>query len=171
VSVVVPFLSDQTSKSVSIPLCLDTVVDGPAPETIELVLKNASGAKLGNPNTATILITDNDVAGTVQFAAAASSVGEGQTAAVFVTRTGGSASGVTGHWTITGGTAVHGVDYTGNTSGTVTFGQSPQPINISVEPRAGSQSPRSITLVLDGAGGGGQPGAQTTTTVWILDGD
>ena len=48
------------------------------------------------------------------------------TANVLVTRTGGSASAVTVHWTINGGTAVHGgdpgpgVDYTGETSGTVT---------------------------------------------------
>jgi glucose/arabinose dehydrogenase len=174
-SIPVDFLPGEISKSVSITLCPDTAADGP--ETIALALTNQSGATLGTPSTATIQITDNDVAGTVQFAAAASSVGEGQTATILVTRTGGSASDVTAHWTVAGGTAVHGatpgpaVDYTGPTGGTLTFGQSPQTITIPVVNRSGSQGPRSIILVLDDADGGGQLGAQTTTTIWILDGD
>jgi hypothetical protein len=120
------------------------------------------------------------VAGAAQFAAAASSVSESQsTANVLVTRFGGNASGLKIRWTITGGTAVHGdtpgpgVDYTGPTFGVVVFELSEvsQSIPIPVWPRAGAQGPRSVTLVLDWAAGGGTLGARTTTTLWILDAD
>ena len=33
------------------------------------------------------------------------------------------------------------------------------------------QGPRTVTLLLTGAGGGGALGVQTTTTLWILDAD
>jgi hypothetical protein len=177
-STLVTLLPRQTSKTVPITLCPDTHLDGS--ETIGLALTNPSGATLGVPNTATIHITENDVAGTVQFAVAATSVSEAQgTANVLVTRTGGSASAVTAHWTITGGTAVHadtpgaGVDYTGPTGGTLTFGagQVSQGITVPVVYRADAKGPRTITLLLDGAGGGGALGAQSSATLWILDAD
>jgi hypothetical protein len=90
-----------------------------------------------------------------------------------VTWTGGSASGVTAHWTITGGTATIRDDYAGPTSGTLTFGpsQMSQGITIAVVARAGAQGPRSIEFLLGGPGGGGTLGAQTSATLWILDAD
>jgi hypothetical protein len=132
------------------------------------------GATLGSPNTATVQVIENDVAGTVQFAVPTTSVSEAQgTASVLVTRTGGSASAVTAHWTITGGTATPPDDYTGPTSGTLTFGENQvsQGIPIPVVARPGAQGPRSVTLVLDLAGGGGALGAQSSATLWILDAD
>ena len=174
----ITFSPGQTSKSVTIPLCPDTEVDGL--ETIGLALDNVVGATLGTPNTATIQIAENDVAGATQFATAASSVNEAQgTANVLVTRSGGTASGLKVHWTITGGTAVHGgapgpgVDYTGPMSGVSVFdlNQVSQSILIPVWPRSGEQGPRSVTLVLDWADGGGTLGARTTTTLWIVDAD
>jgi Calx-beta domain-containing protein len=174
----VTFNPGETSKNVTIPLCRDTEVDGL--ETIGLALDNVLGATLGTPNTAAIQIAEDDVAGAAQFAAAASSVSESQsTANVLVTRSGGNASGLKIRWTVTGGTAVHGdtpgpgVDYTGPTFGVVVFELSEvsQSIPIPVWPRAGAQGPRSVTLVLDWAAGGGTLGARTTTTLWILDAD
>ncbi len=170
----VTFNPGDTSKTVTIPLCPDTVVDGL--ETVGLVLDNVAGATLGTPNIATIQIAENDVGGTVQFAAAAKSVmepGVETDVEVLVSRTGGSASGVTAHWQIAGGTAVPGVDYTGATSGTVTFGLNDmsEAFKIKVKPRAGLQGPRSIQLLLDTAGSGGSLGAQTIATLWILDAD
>ena len=46
-----------------------------------------------------------------------------------------------------------------------------QSILVPVWPRSGDQGPRSVTLVLDWADGGGTLGARTTTTLWILDAD
>jgi len=174
----VTFAPGQTSKIVTIPLCPDTEVDGP--ETIGLVLDNVVGATLGTPNTAVIQIADNDVAGSAQFATAASSVSETEgTANVLVARSGGTASGLKIHWTITGGSAVHGgtpgpgVDYTGPVSGVLVFAlnQVSQSIPIPVWPRSGGQGPRSVNVVLDWADGGGTLGARTSTTLWILDAD
>jgi glucose/arabinose dehydrogenase len=168
----VTFNSGDISKVVTIPLCPDTEVEGT--ETIGLVLTDPVGATLGTPNTGTVQITENDVAGTVQFAVATTSASEAQgTASVLVTWTGGSASGVTAHWTITGGTATIRDDYAGPTSGTLTFGpsQMSQGITIAVVARAGAQGPRSIEFLLGGPGGGGTLGAQTSATLWILDAD
>ncbi len=174
VSALVRFLPGETGKSVPITLCPDSQADGT--ETIALVLKNPAGATLGSPNTATVTITENDVAGTLQFAAAATSASEAQgEVTVLVTRTGGSASAVTVDWVIDvdGGTADLGVDYTGPTGGTLTFAlnETSRTLTIPVSYRADAQGPRTITLLLSGAGGGGALGVQTTTTLWILDAD
>jgi glucose/arabinose dehydrogenase len=170
VSLPLTFLPGQTTRSVSIPLCPDTTVDGS--ETIGLALASPTGATLGNPHTATIQVSDDDVGGTAQFAAAAVSASEAQGIAhVVVKRTGGSAGDITVHWTITGGTADHGDDYTGPTGGTLAFGpgEMNRALDIALVDRPGSQGPRTITLHLDGAEGGGALGAQTATTLWILD--
>jgi Calx-beta domain-containing protein len=178
ITVPVAFSPGQTSRTVTIPLCPDTGVEDL--ETIGLVLDNVAGATSGTPSAATVRIAENDVAGSAQLAADASSVSEAQgTANVLVTRSGGNASGLKVHWTITGGTALHGgapgpgVDYTGSTSGVVVFDLNgvSRSIPIPVWPRAGAQGPRSVTLVLDWADGGGSLGARTTTTLWILDAD
>ena len=178
VNMPVIFTPGQTSRTVTIPLCPDAGVE--ELETIALVLDNVAGATSGTPSAATVRIAENDVAGAAQFAGAASSVSETEgTANVLVTRSGGTASGLEVHWTITGGTAVHGgapgpgVDYTGPTSGVSVFAQDEvsRSIPIPVWPRAASQGPRSVTLVLDSVDGGGTLGARTTTTLWILDAD
>ena len=72
------------------------------------------------------------------------------------------ASGVKVHWTIAGGTAVAGIDFTGPTSGWVTFGfqQMTQSIPIQILVRSGAQGPRSIKLLLDDTDGGGTLGAR-----------
>jgi hypothetical protein len=174
----VTFNAGETSKKITIPLCPDTAAEGP--ETIGLALDEVVGATLGTPSTATIQIADDDVAGSVQFGADASSASEAEgTASIRVTRSGGAASGVTVHWTITGGSAVHGeapgtgVDYTGPLEGVLAFGpsQGSQSIPVSISRRTGAQGPRSVTLVLDGADGGGALGARTVTTLWIVDAD
>ncbi len=175
VSTSVTFLPGETSKSVPVTLCPDGAADGT--ETIALTLASPVGATLGTPNTATVTITEDDFAGTIQFAAAAVSVSEAQgTARVRVTRTGGSASGVTVHWTVTGGTATAPADYTGPASGWLTFGSSgagatSQDVEIPIVDRDGAQGPRTITLLLDATGGNGSLGLQTTATLWILDAD
>jgi hypothetical protein len=81
---------------------------------------------------------------------------------------------VTVAWAITGdGTAVAGDDYTGPTSGVVTFDVNPttQILPIPIVNRPGGQGPRSVVVQLGPAGGGGALGAQTTATLWILDAD
>ena len=75
VSGTLSFASGQTSRTFTVPLLDDDVVDGP--KTIGLALTNALGAWIGAPNLATLTVTDNDVAGSIQFSAAQYWVDEG----------------------------------------------------------------------------------------------
>jgi hypothetical protein len=91
-------------------------------ETVLLALSNpGGGATLGNPATATLVIREDDIAGSVQFDAAAYAVGEEAAfATLTVTRTGGNAGGVTVRYATSNGTATASQDYTA-TYGTLTF--------------------------------------------------
>jgi len=53
------FSPGQTSKTFSVPILEDTVVEGS--ETVNLALTSPTGATLGTPNTAVLTIVDNDV--------------------------------------------------------------------------------------------------------------
>ena len=78
----------QTSKTFSVPLCGDSVVEGD--ETVDLTLEVVSGPAIIGPsgNTATLTITENDLAGVIQFSSLAFSASEGQgNATLTVTRT------------------------------------------------------------------------------------
>jgi glucose/arabinose dehydrogenase len=168
----VTFNPGETVKTVTLPLCPDTAVE--STESIGLVLSNVTGATLATPSTATVQILNDDVGGAIQFGASVSSLNESQgTASLPLVRTGGSASGARVHWTVAGGSAVAGIDYTGPANGWLPFGfqQMTQSIPIQVLARPGTQGPRSITLQLDNADGGGTLGAQTTSTLWIVDAD
>src|SRR4030095_5105696 len=75
---------------------------------------------------ATLTITNDDKPGVIQFSAAAYNVNEAaaganSTANIVVTRTGGTAPGVTVAYQTNNGTATSGVDY-GATSGVLSFG-------------------------------------------------
>ncbi len=54
------FAPGETSKTISILIIDDSYLEGP--ETFQVNLSNASGAILGAQSTATITITDNDIA-------------------------------------------------------------------------------------------------------------
>jgi hypothetical protein len=108
------FAAGQASKTIVVPTVNDTLFEGP--ETIVLQLANPTGgATIGTPASTTLTIIDNDTAGTVQFGAAAYSVAEnvpGGSINLLVTRAGTNlASGIVVSYTVTGGTATNGVDY------------------------------------------------------------
>src|SRR5262249_31060584 len=99
----------------------DTQAEGP--ETVLIELSNpAGGADLGALRTAVLTITDNDVAGKVQFGAPAYTVNEaGPFATIVVRRGGGAAGDVSVRYATADGTAKEGTDYTA-ASGTLSFG-------------------------------------------------
>ena len=56
----IQFAAGETSRTVSVFIIDDSYLEGP--ETFNLSLSNPSGAALGSPATATVTITDNDIA-------------------------------------------------------------------------------------------------------------
>ncbi len=141
------------------------------PHELELTLSNAlpTGVNI-DPSSALGIINDNAAAGSIQFAQpdfpVSTDVG---TATVNVTRTGGTASGVSVEFaTISGGTAVPGVDYV-PTSGSLDFGDgvASQSFPITILPDPNLTQPVTIDLALTSPGGGAILGEQSMATVTI----
>jgi hypothetical protein len=162
----------QTSRTFSVPLCGDSLVEGD--ETLTLTLAVVSGPAIPGPSgdTATLTITENDLGGALRFSSAAYSAGEGQAASVTVNRT-GSGGGVSVHWAVVGGTAIAGVDYTGPTSGDLTFsaGQTSRSIMIPLANTDLADGPRTIELELSAPlpGGLASLGSPTHAVLTIND--
>jgi large repetitive protein len=162
------FLAGQASRTFTVQVLNDDVVDGP--RTVGLALTSPVGASLGTPSSAVLTITDNDVAGTIQFGAAQYVADEGGgTFNIPVMRTGGTAAAVTATYMVTGGTAALGVDVAMNGTGTVTFGRGVTVMTIPVLPVSNAQlaGARTLELTLTAAGGGGSLGTLRRTMVTI----
>ena len=165
-----------TSRTFAVPVLADTVAEGS--ETVNLVLENPVGATLGSPSAATLTITDNDVAGSLQFSVAAYSVIEGadgdtSAAVITVTRSGGAASAVTVNYHTEDDTALAGTDYEA-TTGTVTFdaGVTSQAFLVPVHGNNVVDGNRRLKVVLtDPAPDGASFGPTSTATIWIVDDD
>jgi hypothetical protein len=112
VSSVVSFAIGQASKTVSVPILTDTLVEGN--ETVNLTLSNPTGGgTLGAQRRSVLFITDNDNNGTFQFKNVSYSVGEGTpTVTITVTRNGGTNGSVDLTYATSDNTAVAGSDYT-----------------------------------------------------------
>jgi hypothetical protein len=174
VSGVLTFTPGVVSRSFTIKLLHDT--DHTGPVTIDLSLSGPTNAVLGTHSTATVTITDVDVAGSLQFNVANFAVQEPvspsvNTATITVTRTGGTASNVTVNYAVSGGTAVLGTDY-GSPSGTMlTFGAgvTSQTFTIPILDDGGGSGFKTITLLLSAPSLGATLGAQSSTVLWIVD--
>lgn len=104
------FAQGQMSATITIPLHDDRLVEGD--ETLKLSLRDAVGATLGATAEATVTLRDNERAGQLQFARATALAAESSgSAALEVTRTGGSDGLVTFRVTAIGGTATPGADF------------------------------------------------------------
>ena len=160
-----------TSRSFMVPIANDTVVDG-AVETLLVSLRNPTGGvALGNLSTAQVAITDNDLGGTLAFATATYSVGEGgPQVTLTVRRTSGIASGVSVSYATADGTATAGSDYT-QTSGVLNFaaGVLTQTLTIPILEDALAEGDETFTVTLTGPTGGAVLGALSTATVKIVD--
>ena len=170
----VTFTPSQTSKTVPISLCGDPLSEGA--DTFTVRLQNPQdGPALGSPDVATVTVVNNDVAGKVQFGAAAYTIGEDQTEAVItLTRTGGAAGGVSVRVTTHDDSAIADTDYVA-VDAVVTFdaGQLTRTVKVPIIPNASDDGTRALTLELDMPLPSGQTalGTPTTATLWILDND
>ena len=158
------FAANETSKTFVVALQDDTFVDGD--ETVALTLSNpGGGVTLGTPSTAVLTLRENDVAGTVQFGTATYIVDEnGTSATITVTRTGGTASGVTVRYATSDGTATAGTDYIA-TSGTLIFaaGETSKDFTIPLLDDTLVDGDKTFSVVLSGPGGGATLGSPSST--------
>jgi len=123
---VLSFAANTGTATFTVPIVNDDLFE--SDETVTLVLSDPVGAALGQISTATLIITDNDPPGTIGFASATFSVTESTpTAKITITRTGGTATGITVQFatediTATGGATATtpGADYV-TTARTLTF--------------------------------------------------
>jgi hypothetical protein len=164
------FGAGELSKTFTIPILHDTIVEGP--ETVMLALTNPTGgATLGPQATAVLMIRDNDVGGTMEFSAATYTVAEtAGRATIAVTRTAGAASAVTVNYASSDGTAVAGTDY-GAVAGPLVFaaGQTSATFDVPIVDTALAEGNRTVNLTLAAPGGGGALGSRKTAVLTIVD--
>ncbi|HEY0461477.1 MAG TPA: Calx-beta domain-containing protein [Pyrinomonadaceae bacterium] len=166
---------DSASKTFSVTVCSDNLFETPN-ETVNLAVTTPTGgATLGTPNTAVLTINEDDAQPSLQYSAAAVSVGEGVgTVTLTVTRTGApdnvvSAAYSTPSNTASGGgsCAAPGVDFI-NTAGTVSFGAgvTSQTFNVTICNDNLFESSENFVASLStptGGAGIGSPGSETVT--------
>jgi hypothetical protein len=164
------FSSGETSKTVPVTICPDTLAEGS--EAFTLTLSNASNSSIARA-TATGTIQDDDVGGAVQLSAATYSAGENDgTLTVTFQRVTGVASSVAVQYATSDGTAKAGQDYTA-ASGTLTFGagESVKTISIPILPDSLDEPAETFTISLSNVTGGAALGTPATATVTINDVD
>ena len=133
----------QTSQTITIPITDDNLFE--PTETVNLTLSNPTGGTLGSPAAAVLSIVDNELPSVFQLSDAPPySVSEGAgPATITVTRTAGTAGGVTVQFATSDGTATAGADYTAVTQ-TLTFGpgQTSQTVTIPIIERHRDRTPQ-----------------------------
>jgi hypothetical protein len=168
------FAEGETSKTISVPIINDTIVDPAETFTFELTEVSGAGATLGMPSSTTVTIADNDGAAAtqIQFALASVGVGEADGAArIYLTRTGVLTGKSTVSYATSDGGARAGVDYTA-AQGTLTFaaGQSRRAFSVPITDDCLVQGTHQLTLTLSSPAGAAL-GAPATSTVVISDND
>jgi uncharacterized repeat protein (TIGR01451 family) len=172
VTTTLDFAVNETSKTASIPILSDTIVE--KNESINLKLSNpTNGGTLGTQRTSVLFITDNDTNGMLQFQSISFSVGEsGPTATITVKRTGGTYGTIGVKYATSNNTATTGSDFTG-TSGTLTFAQGETSKNFSIPILNDTtwEGAESINLTLSNPTGGGTLGQARQAVLIITDND
>lgn len=155
---------------ITIPIVDNTIVQSNRTFNFVITTNAQGGVPLGSLTNATVTIVDNDLPGTIQFAATSFSALEGSNAAVKIVRTGGLASGVTVQFIMSGGTAVAGIDYSNKTQ-TVTFsaGQTNQVILVPLITDPLNVTVRTVNLTLTNATAGATLGVNTNAILNILN--
>jgi CSLREA domain-containing protein len=164
------FAANETSKDVVVTITDDSVHE--ADEAFTVTLSSPMGAVLGANPSATVTITDNDAAPTVQFSAATYNVSEGAaTATVTVTKTGATEVSATVHYATSDGSATAGSDYT-SASGDLAFAaaESSKTISIAIIDDNFIEGDETFNVTLSGPTNA-TLGTPTSTAVTIADND
>jgi hypothetical protein len=165
------FAAQETQKTVEIPIVDDSRLE--AEETINLTLENPTGgATIGDQNTATLNIVDNDTS--LQFSDPNFSVREDgmPIAEVTVNRVGFEDRAVGATVTLADGTATAPDDYN-NAPIPVTLeaGDSSQTVEIPIVDDNLLEANETINLTLTNPSGGATIGGQNTATLTVIDND
>lgn len=161
---------DIAPKTVLIPVVDDVVTEGS--ETVLLLLSGPLGATI-DPAAAVSVLSIVDDAGSISFASASSAAVEGAgDAVVNLVRTGGSNGVVSVQWSVTGGSATAGADYSG-TVGTVVFaaGETVKPLLLPILEDGATEGIETVNLALSAPTGGARIGSPSAAVLSILDND
>lgn len=169
--IIVNFADGQIKKAVPIPIIDDSLPEGN--ESVRLSLSDPTGgAAIGNQNSANLTIVDDEVPGTLAFAAAEFSVLEVDIPILTVTvsRSGGSFGEVSATINLTDGTATASQDYA-NTPITVKFadGELEKTVAIPILDDDLKEGIETVNLTLANPTGGVAIGTQKTATLKIVD--
>jgi hypothetical protein len=176
----VNFADGQTSQTFTVQICDDAVFEGN--ETFNVTLSMPTGgASIGMQSSATVTITDNEVAqpGTLALSASTYSVAEnvmGGTVTITVNRTGGTDGAVGATYALSNGTATGGamcgagVDFV-NTGGTISFanGEASKTFTVTICNDTVFEGNETFNVTLSTPTGGATLGMPTTAVVTITD--
>ncbi|MDD5216368.1 MAG: Calx-beta domain-containing protein, partial [Methylococcales bacterium] len=147
----------------------DSVVE--PPETITLTLTPISNATLNNATATTTIVDTNVVVEADKFFfSGAASVNEGETAHYAISHAVVTGSAITVPYTISG-TATTGSDYTGASSGTLTFnvGDTVKTIDLPIVADGIVEAGESLTITLGNPSAGSIASGQSTVSTTIFD--
>jgi hypothetical protein len=164
---------DMSAKIISIPIIDDSIFEGN--ETFGVSLSSATGgALLGSPASATVTITDNDVAanGSLQLDASSYEVREdGGTLRIAVTRIDGSDDAVTVRYATTAGTATSNVDFAA-ASGVLSWAagdNAPKTVDIAILQDSLYEGRETFGFALSSASGGARLGTPSSAAITLVD--
>jgi hypothetical protein len=171
------FPPGMATRTFSVPLLNDTVVDGPKGLQVSLA-SPTGGPVIGTQRSTAVTLLDDDEGGVLQWQKAASTVSESSgTAVLTVTRTlttpgNKLAGGVTVNVATTGGTATLGTDFTAP-GGSLTFaaGQATQSVSVPIAADTIDEVDETVALTLSSPQGGAVLGPLSTTVLTITDDD
>lgn len=171
------FPPGMTTRTFTVPLLNDTIVDGA--RTLRVALASPTGGPvLGTQNTSTVTLLDDDDGGVIQWQKASATVGESAgNAVLMVTRTVSTpgkklASGVTVNVARTSGTATLGSDFTAPASSlTFAAGQATQTVTVPIVADQRDEDAETVVFALSNPQGGAVLGPLATFTLTITDDD
>jgi Metallo-peptidase family M12B Reprolysin-like/Calx-beta domain len=173
---ILTFPNKVVTKTITVPIVNDTLVEGP--EAFTVTLSAPAGASLGSANSATVTILDDDATPTLKFSALSYTVNEKTAKALILVRRSGTAAGtVMVDYQAVGGTAQNGgpdADYN-LAPGTLTFGpkQVTRTITVPIVDDSVGEGTETVVLALSNAqwtgGTAAIDGSGGTATLQIKD--
>ncbi|MEP6849222.1 MAG: Calx-beta domain-containing protein [Acidobacteriota bacterium] len=171
----VNFASGETSKTVDVPICNDSLFE--STETFFFAINSPLGATLGATNQATVSINEDDTAPTVQFSTATVTAGENVGTLTFVVnRSGATENAFTVNFATADGTAVNGPcntgDYNSN-SGSLSFagGDPSKTFDVAICDDAAVESTETFSASLSSPSTPAVVGPISVETISIADND